>query len=197
MKRITLFSTLTENNLEIILGQIFPKEISNKVIAYMPSNGIKYGKEYIKQWENYAQKYGAKFNVIDNTTNNINEQKKLLDSNILIITGGNTFNLLHNLRNFGLDKTIMEFIKKPEFVLAGFSAGALVLTPNIKICDLPPDNDENIIGLNDLTGLGIVDFEVFPHYEKVSQEKILNDYKKTTPNNVKEISDEDHISINL
>lgn len=197
MKRITLFSTLTEGNLETILNQILPKEISNKVFAYMPSNGIKDGREYIKQWENYAQKYDAKFNVINNMSNDIEEQKKLLDSNILLISGGNTFSLLRNLRYSGLDKTIMEFIKKPEFVLAGFSAGALVLTPNIRICDLPSDNEENVVGLDDLTGLGIVDFEVFPHYEEHSQETILNDYKKTTPNNVREITDEDYISIDF
>lgn len=50
------------------------------------------------------------------------------------------------LRQSGLDKSIKQFLNKPDFVLSGFSAGALVLTPNIKICNLP-GFDENMIEL--------------------------------------------------
>lgn len=196
MKRITLFSTLTESNSATILEQIFPEEMHNKVFAYMPSDGIENVQKYIEEWKVYAQKHGAKFNVIDNTTNSEEEKKKLLDSNTLVVSGGNTFNLLHNLRKSGLDRSIIEFTKKPEFVIAGFSAGAIVLTPSIKICNLPVFS-ENTIGLDELTGLSVVDFEVFPHYKEHSMKNALEDYRKTTTNIVKEITDEDYISMNL
>ena len=146
MQRIVLFSTFTDGNQETIINQILPTEIHEKTIAYMPSEGIKGAHEYIKNWEDIAQKYECKFNVINNELKNQEEKDKLLASNILIISGGNTFKLLNNLKASGLDKTIKQFYQKPEFVLSGFSAGALVLTPTIKICSLPDfdDTDEEI-----------------------------------------------------
>lgn len=196
MKRITLFSTLNDSNEETILGQILPMELAEKVIAYMPSEGVEDAQEYIKQWQGISKKYNAKLNVINNGVQSLEEQNKLLSSNILVISGGNTFNLLNNLRESGLDKSIKLFIDKPDFVISGFSAGAIVLTPNINMCNLP-DFDENLIGLEDLGSLGIVDFEIFPHYKKEIHEKILNDYRELTANRVYEITDEDYITIDL
>lgn len=196
MKRITLFSALTDSNEKTILNQILPAELIDKTIAYMPSEGIESAQEYIKQWGAIAQEHDAKFSVINNRTLAKEEQNKLLASNVLVISGGNTFNLLHNLIESGLDTSIRQFLNKPNFVLAGFSAGAIVLTPSIKICNLP-DFDENLVGLKDLDSLGIVDFEVFPHYKKDIHEKILQDYRKVTDNYVCEITDEDYISIDL
>ncbi len=194
MKRILLFSSLTESNRKIILNQLFPLALQNKVFSYVPSNGVKGSELYIKQWRLIAQDYNAEFNVIDNSINDVEEQRKLLYSNIVLLSGGNTFGLLQNLRSSGLDKSIKEFVKKSDFVLSGFSAGALVLTPTIEICSLP-DFDENLVGLKDLTGLGIVDFEVFPHYSEKLQKTVLESYRKTTTNKVREITDEDYITL--
>lgn len=162
----------------------------------MPSGGVEGAQEYIKQWEAIANQYGAKFNVINNQIRSAEEQDKIRTSNILVISGGNTFNLLHNLRESGLDKSIRQFLNKPDFVLSGFSAGALVLTPNIKICNLP-GFDENMIELKDLEALDIVNFEIFPHYNKDIHEKMLVDYRKITSNSVREITDEDYINIDM
>jgi dipeptidase E len=190
MKRIILFSAPTENNLEKILKLIFPEKIKNKVLAYMPSDGEKIRQEYVDQWKDYAKKHNAEFRYIDNSKKKgSGEDVKLLESNILVITGGNTFKLLANLRKSGLDKAIREFTKKNEFILAGFSAGALVLTPNINICNLP-GYDKNEVGLKDLAGLGILNFEVLPHYSKKYRGNLL-EYRKKTKNKIVKISDDD------
>lgn len=160
----------------------------------MPSSGIKDSEPFIEQWRAIAQEYGAQFNVIDNSVLDTEEQRKLLSSNIVLISGGNTFSLLQNLRESSLDKTIREFVRKSDFVLAGFSAGALALTPNIKICNLP-NFDENLIKLKDFSGLDIVDFEVFPHYDEHLHKATLESYRKITTNSVSEITDEGYISI--
>lgn len=194
MKRVVLFSTLTESNSRTILGQIFPNEIQNKVLSYIPSNGIEDAGSYIEEWRAIAQKCEAQFNVIDYSLHDSQQQSKLLSSNIVVISGGNTFNLLKKLRESGLDKSIKEFVEKPDFVLAGFSAGALVLTPTIAVCSLP-NFDQNLVGLDDLSGLGIVDFEILPHYDKQSQKNVLENYRKTTVREVREITDEDYVSI--
>jgi len=153
--------------------------LKSKILAYMPSDGSNIREEYLVQWQRFAQDYGAKFNLIDNSKKDSKEEiRKLLSSNILVITGGNTFKLLYNLRQSGLDRVIKRFAQKDNFVLSGFSAGAIVLTPTIKICNLP-NYDSNDVGIKDLAGLNIVNFEVFPHYSKKYQ-KILSDYKEKT-----------------
>ena len=197
MKRIVLFSTPTPTNIDKILEQIFPEDPKDKILAYMPSDGSNALQKYIDEWKGYADKNNAGFNLVNNSlVGSTVEYDKLLNSNMLVISGGNTFKLLDNLRKSGLDKAIMEFVKKDNFVLSGFSAGALVLTPTIEVCNLP-NYDENIVGLTDLTGLGIVYFEVFPHYDEATQKNLLEEYRKTAQHEVKEITNEDFITIDL
>lgn len=195
MRRILLFSDLNANNEDAILERLFPVSIKHKIFSYMPSNGPEGAEAYIQRWKDIAEQYGAEFNLINNSIDDIDEKRKLLSSNILVISGGNTFNLLKSLRTSGLDESIKEFAKKPEFVLSGFSAGALVLTPTIRICSLP-GFDDNEVGIKDLAGLHLVDFEVFPHYHE-SQSVILENYKKIANNRVVEISEDDYIKIDF
>jgi dipeptidase E len=196
MKRIVLFSTLTRKNSSEILSLIFPKEIRHKVFAYMPSDGARCPPKYRLKWREYAEERGARFMFIDNSKTGPGakkEIKKLLKANVLAISGGNTFTLLRNLRRSGLDAAIIQFVKKPEFVLSGFSAGAIVLTPSIATSGIK-GVDKNEVGLKDLAGLGILDFEIFAHYSP-EWEKAVEKYEKTTPNEVKKFTDEDYLTI--
>lgn len=195
MRRIILFSVPNENNLEKLLNLVFPPEFDNKSFAYMPSDGANCPQKYIDPWVERAGGYGYSFEYIDNSVeNSTKEAKKLLSCSSLMITGGNTFRLLHNLRKSGLDKSVVEFAQKQNFVLSGFSAGAIVLTPSINICNLP-GFDENLDNVTDFSGLNLVDFEVFPHF-KSDYQKYLNDYIKSTSSSVKTISDDELIILN-
>lgn len=194
MKRIILFSTPESKNFKKILELTFPKELNNKILAYMPSDGADTKQEYTDIWQSFAKEHDSDFLYIDNSVEEATKEiQKLLSANILVITGGNTFTLLRNLRRSGLDKAVLNFSKKDNFVISGFSAGALVLTPTIKICGLP-NFDENVVGLKDLSGLKLVDFEVFPHYSE-SMKETLAEYRKKTSNEVKEITDDDYLLI--
>src|SRR5690606_36994506 len=107
-----------------------------------------------------ALERNATFRVVDNAVmDGTYEAQSLLECNILLITGGNTFELLNNLKRSGLDKAILKLAKKDEFVIAGFSAGAFVMTPSIAICNLEPF-DDNLVGLQYLEALSLVPFEV-------------------------------------
>ena len=162
----------------------------------MPSDGIANSAVCIEEWRSYAQKFGAGFNLVDNHSSDGAEKQKLLDSNILLISGGNTFTLLNNLRNSGLDHAIIEFTKKSNIIISGFSAGAIVLSPTIAVCNLP-DFDDNLVKITDLRGLGVIDFEIFPHYVEDSHQNILEKYRTTTNYQVREISDEDYIIVDM
>lgn len=188
----------TDSNIQQISDLIFPKEIERKIFAYMPSSGSNSPQKYVDFWKGIADKYQAEFRFIDNTNSDSFEKEKLLESNILLITGGNTFELLNNLRNSCLDKTINDFTQKDKYVLAGFSAGAIVLSPTIQIASLETTSggDENLVGITNLEGLNIVDFEILPHYEDPDKQ-ILEKYRSQSKYHVKEITNENYMVIDM
>jgi peptidase E len=204
MKEIVLFSMPTENNREQLVKLLFPLEIKEKIVAYMPSNGHNTKQIYTDYWRSIAEKEGAEFLFVDNMLpDESGEAEKILRANILIISGGNTFELLNNLRQSGLDRSIRDFAKKEDFILSGFSAGAIVLGPTIETATVPSGNDpndlvdENLVGLKDLTGLGLIAFEVFPHFEETKDRHILEEYRQHSKYQVREISDDGVLVLNI
>ncbi|WP_028393288.1 Type 1 glutamine amidotransferase-like domain-containing protein [Bacillus cihuensis] len=90
------------------------------------------------------------------------EPEILRQSDVIFLNGGNPFNLLYHLKESGADKIIREFAENGG-LLVGVSTGSIVLGPDIKLVEhfFP---EEAIEGLEELTGLGITDVRVFPHY---------------------------------
>jgi dipeptidase E len=89
-------------------------------------------------------------------------------SDIVYLAGGNTFYFLAHLRSSGLLDELAKFARRGG-VIAGLSAGALILTPHIGLAGYPDfDRDANDVGLarSRRQGLGLVDFEFFPHYRR-------------------------------
>ncbi len=194
---LVLFSQPSPEILERIKPFVFPEFLKEKIFAYMPSDGgdQEGNSKFSPIWREYAKNNGAKFVEIDNSKRGEEakvEQEKLLASTILMITGGNTFKLLNHLRQSGLDQAVIQFWKKGGVVLAGFSAGAIVLGPSIKTAKTGNPSE---VGLTDLSGLGIVNFQVWPHYEP-SQDEEISRYKSTTKDDLKPIANDGFIVIN-
>lgn len=90
--------------------------------------------------------------------------QKALSSDVIYLAGGNTFYFLKHLRKTGLLKRFKSFAQNGG-VLAGLSAGAIILTPNIEMAHFPPyEVDDNDVGLKNLKGMNLVNFEFYPHY---------------------------------
>ncbi len=93
------------------------------------------------------------------------ELEKAVDSELLYLSGGNTFHFLDLLRRSGFGE-VLKRRAESGLPLAGHSAGAIVLTPTIATASYPEDDrDEDDVGLTDLAALSLVGFEFFPHYE--------------------------------
>ena len=202
MKRLVLFSSPKGKNLGEIIKKIFPSEIENKVFAYLPTHKKYLNEEFADKWKDTARKYDAEFLYID-LEEPEDAKDKITKANILLMTGGNTFWLLDFLRKTGLYDAIKELYKKPEFIIAGWSAGAMVMTPTIAIGGLPNRDggsspmDDNKVGLTDLTAFNFVDFEIFPHYDESLHKKTFDDYNKMKNGKVKALTDDEYIIINL
>jgi len=99
--------------------------------------------------------------------------KNLENYDVIYISGGNPFYLLYHLKKSGADKIISELAAK-GIIIVGVSGGGVVLGPNIDIVNYF-DKKLNIVKLKDLTGLGLTDIIIYPHYKS----KVENEIKKS------------------
>ena len=106
---------------------------------------------------------------------------KLLKRDVIYLAGGNTFYFLKHLRRSGMLQALKQYVNKGG-ILAGQSAGAIVMTPTIHTAGFPSfDSDENDVGLRNLQAMGLVPFEFFPHYESIPKySKEMLKYSKSS-----------------
>jgi dipeptidase E len=87
-----------------------------------------------------------------------------LSSDMIYLSGGNTYYFLYWLRRSRMLQRLKQYALDGG-VLTGLSAGAIIMTPNIRTAGFPHfDRDDNEIGLKNEKSLGLVSFEFFPHY---------------------------------
>lgn len=92
-------------------------------------------------------------------------QKEAFKSDIIHLSGGNTYYFLKYLKKKKLLGELKKFVARGG-VLSGLSAGAIIMTPNIETAGFPSfDKDENEENLRNLKSLSLVPFEFFPHYK--------------------------------
>jgi dipeptidase E len=88
----------------------------------------------------------------------------------LYMCGGNTFFILKAIRESGFDKLITKFVRRGG-VYVGVSAGSIIPGPDISVAGFGSEGDPNDVNLQDLTGLQLVPFTVFPHFKPHQQEE--------------------------
>ena len=151
-------------------------------ITYIPS--CSYGSEfYFKDFVQHYKKMGVKrfihFAVdVSQPEFLINEAFK---SDIIHLSGGNTYYFLKYLRKGQYLKKLKEFVKRGG-VLTGLSAGSIIMTPTIHTAGFPEfDKDENEENVTNLNAMGLVNFEFFPHYKNSKRYdlELLKHSKKT------------------
>ncbi len=113
-----------------------------------------------------------------------------LKSDIIYLAGGNTFYFLKHLRESGMLKRLKSFAENGG-VLAGLSAGGLIMSPTVKLAAYGPlGPDENDVRLKDFKGLGLFSFEFSPHFERTpSQIKAHLGYSLRTEHPVYAVED--------
>jgi dipeptidase E len=106
--------------------------------------------------------------LVESTSARRSAARTIRNSDIVYLAGGNTYYFLAHLRRSGLLDELRRFATRGG-VVAGLSAGALILTPHIGLAGYPDfDRDRNDVGLTprQCKALGLVDFEFFPHYRR-------------------------------
>ena len=97
------------------------------------------------------------------------------NADILYFEGGNTYHLMEWLNRSGLTKILPKLLKDKVYV--GSSAGSIIAGPSIELAGWK-NIDKNIINLKDLSGLSLVPFAIFPHFEKSHTELLEKEVEK-------------------
>jgi len=118
------------------------------------------------------------------------ELAQLLESDVIYLAGGNTYEFLALLRRSRLLGPLKRHATSGG-VLAGLSAGAILMTPTIGLAGVPRfDADENTPGLSDLSALALLPFEFSPHEaDSNTRRKQLLDYSKTNTSPILAVRD--------
>ena len=91
---------------------------------------------------------------------NENKIDSLLESDVILLGGGNTFLFRFLLKRNGLFPILKEYVNNGG-ILIGESAGSIMMSNDIEIANFA---DKDIIG-GDTQGLGLVNFEIKPHFD--------------------------------
>lgn len=98
----------------------------------------------------------------------------------IYIGGGNTFSLLHDLRNSKFNKLLLQFLNSGKPVYGG-SAGAIIFGKNIETARFGTDADSNDVGLRDLSGFNLINnYSIQCHYTP-DQDGELVTFSKSQP----------------
>ncbi len=181
----------SEKKPEIILltsaGMAGSKEEIMRVLR-KPSYNIKIGhiitaskpeedKSYVEIDRQLMHEAGFNVEDIDIEGKNKSQLMQILSSvDIIYVQGGNTFFLLKQMRASGFDKIIKKLLKM-GIVYAGVSAGSIVAGKSVKTALWL--GDKNGVKIKNLSGLGLVPFNIFPHYTKDCDETIKKEQKKS------------------
>jgi dipeptidase E len=164
--RLVLYSGYAEENSPIDLEAIRLTGRKSPKILFIPSaNHIPdFEYEYVK--ETYAEhgvKHIIQFNI-DRPYSLKDAERIIAWADMIYLSGGNTFYFLESIRRNHFDRLLKDFVARSG-VLAGLSAGSIIMTPTIATASYPSfDRDENSVNLRNLDALGLVNFEFFPHF---------------------------------
>lgn len=149
-----------------------------KSIAYIPTAAN--GEEAFGSWKENSSTYqlvqtlGAKISPIQlEDYKNSTVINDLMNKDILWFAGGYPGYLMYWIRRCELDKALPELLKTSLYV--GSSAGSMITSPSLGTAEWFFSESEP--GASSIPGLGLVDFEIYPHYAENNLEYIKANYK--------------------
>ncbi len=119
-------------------------------------------------WDDYYQRVKEKLETIGIQTDSIhlnnNPIEAIENADLIIVGGGNTFNLLKTLQ----EQNLIPYIQKKVFSgtpYIGWSAGSNITCPTIKTT-----NDMPVVEPHDFNALDLISFQINPHFTDFKME---------------------------
>lgn len=153
----------TESIKRDFLGLLSKDKIDRAAVIITTASTQKENNIYAKKSKEDLLSMG--FQQVDFLDVEFQDAMLLKQYDVIYISGGNPFYLLHHMRRSGADKIMMEIIAETNTIIIGASAGAVILGPDIEIVNFFTPQMNNL-ELHDFTGLEVTDVAIFPHYDR-------------------------------
>lgn len=139
-------------------------------VAFIPTAGYPYIKEeHVQTVVDGFHDYGAAVEIVDLKEENERTLSDRLPAfDVIYVGGGSAYWLLHWVRKSGFGAIIRGLLDEGK-VYVGVSAGSVIAGPDVK----EMTRAENVTGLEDTSGLGLVEFEILPHYSDARYQDLL------------------------
>jgi peptidase E len=152
--------------------------LKNKSIAYIPTASN--GENEFGGWKKNSETYKVLQTLCDRLTPVQLEDyksstviKELMNKDILWFSGGFGGYLMYWVRQCEVDKAIPELLEKSIYV--GSSAGSWITAKDLNVAEWFIGAPEP--GAKFIPGLGLVEFDIYPHYEESFSPEIKCLYK--------------------
>jgi len=194
MGALILLSDFTENdnmNLKLKMREMFLEK--RHTVSYIPSMSDRKLKYFEKAKVNLSKYGNFQFNYFDiDDFCNVDKIEKIFKSEIIYLSGGNTFYFLNNLKKRYLVTRLRKYVENGGHII-GASAGAILMSKDISSAKF---GDVDIVGLSDLSSLALVNFDFMPHWNEDSHYlEDIKAYSKNTGNTVYTCNDGDGIIV--
>ncbi|WP_026470060.1 Type 1 glutamine amidotransferase-like domain-containing protein [Alkanindiges illinoisensis] len=180
MKKLFLASSFAD--VSQYFSQFIGENIQGKTVTFIPTaSNLEDINHYMQNDKKAFEALGIKVDELDvaEATPTLIQQK-ITSNDYIFIGGGNTFYLLHMLKESGADQLIIQQIQQGKPYI-GTSAGSVIVAPNIEYIGLMDEKDKAPL-LTDYIALNMVDFYPLPHYGnppfKETAEQTLNKYQQ-------------------
>lgn len=195
MKLLLTSAGITNQSIANELIRLVGKDPREIKIGFIPTAAnVEEGNKdwFINQFNNLI-KYGFTWiDIIDISASGTDWKNRLADVDVILVCGGNTFHLLDQVRKTGFDNWLKENLDKKIYV--GISAGSIITAPTIAIAGID-NGDVNIPGIEDLTGLTMINFEVSPHTPENVSHEANKKYLETIQNELYAFDDNTAVSV--
>lgn len=175
---IKLFLTSKGKNPETVKRlEEYVGGFEGKTIAYIPTARNVHGWESWKEggsWE-MLQKLPAQITVVQlEEFENSDPAEVLQGKDIIWFAGGQCGYLMYWVRRTQLDKKIRQLLEQGS-IYVGSSAGSMVTAKTLDVVEWYIGEIEHGAGV--IPGMGLVDFDIYPHYQDELYEDIKKLYK--------------------
>lgn len=178
-----LFRQIVPNKNIMILANAAPIGTGN----YVARDNVK---------ENFLKDGANKVDIIDLNDENLD---LILNYDIIYGIGGDSTPLIELNKNPKFKENLLEFLKKGIYI--GESAGTAILYNDLRwIYEIKHHNKPNKYHLDLPTykGLGLTDYNIFPHYNKLDDrtKELIAEYEKNNNIIITKLNDGEYIPIN-
>lgn len=193
MKLLLTSGGVTNQSIANELVRLLGKPAGEAKVAFVPTAAfVDEGEKswFVAQFTN-MQTYGfAAIDLVEPSLPHTDWRERLTASDVIFVSGGNTYYLLDQARKNGFVGWLHNELGDRVYV--GSSAGSILVTPTIAVA---ANGDQNCVDLTDVTGVGLVNFELLPHVPDGISMAAAEAYARTATHDLYVLDDQSAVSV--